>query len=57
MSGGEVHYDGSTDEGITAYNHMVRFRSSPKKLAEGQEKRAEVVSLEFLDASGARRRR
>lgn len=52
MNQGEMVYDGATAGGLTAYNALARFRSSPPPTAESIAKTAEVVSLEFLDHTG-----
>jgi len=52
MNQGEIVFDGATGGGMTAYNALARFRSSPPPTAESIAKTAEVVSLEFLDPAG-----
>lgn len=52
MSGGEVVEDATAETAISAYNKMVRFRSSSRINPEGSVRAAEILSLEFVDPRG-----
>jgi ABC-type polysaccharide/polyol phosphate transport system ATPase subunit len=52
MSGGQVVEDASAETAIAVYNKLIRFRSSSKIAQAGEERTAEITSLDFVDAQG-----